>query len=246
MQYILLAAGKGQRLGMNVTNKCFVTVCGKTLLDYNLELIPLELISEIIIVVGYNSNYIEQYVGENYKGIPVIYVHQEPLLGIAHAIKTAIPYIKEDFIFCLSDELHINPHVTAMRNFFLSSGADCVCGVVRDTIENIQKAYTIELDEKNNVSDLIENPTKCFNNIKGTGICIMKQSMLPILNALKPNIIRGEFEMGNWIQLGIDYGLVCKVFNVSDINFNINETTDLLAAEKYLNMINSITKEDQL
>ena len=37
MQLVLLAAGKGSRLGINVTNKCFVKVCEKYLLDYNLE-----------------------------------------------------------------------------------------------------------------------------------------------------------------------------------------------------------------
>ena len=55
MQLILLAAGIGSRLKLNVTNKCFVKVCDKYLLDYNLEQFLHIKLKEIIIVVGHNE-----------------------------------------------------------------------------------------------------------------------------------------------------------------------------------------------
>lgn len=233
MQYVLLAAGKGHRLGMNLTNKCFAQVNGKSLLDYNLELLIPGLFDELIIVVGYNADYIKNYIGNNYRGIKVTYVNQKPLLGIAHAIKQAAPYIKSNFMMALSDEIHINPNIGQMMDYLLLTEADCICGVVNDIPQNIKKAYTLKLNTIGNVTELVEKPDHCFNHYKGTGLCMMKPTMLTLLDSLKPNEIRNEYEMGNWIQAGINFGYICKIFNVSDANFNINEQSDLLEAETY-------------
>ena len=55
MQLVLLAAGKGSRLDLNVSNKCFAKVNNKCLLDYNLELFLDINPSEIILVVNVKS-----------------------------------------------------------------------------------------------------------------------------------------------------------------------------------------------
>lgn len=234
MQLILLAAGVGSRLGLNITNKCFTKICDKYLLDYNLEMFLNTGITEIILVVGHNAEYIIDYVGNSYKKIPVTYVKQEPLLGIAHAIKIAAPYIHDDFIMCLSDELYIECNIEDMQNYFLENHIDCLCGVVKDTSENIQKAYTIEISSDGDILHLIEKPEVVFNNWKGTGCCFMKQTMLEVLEKLQPNSKRKEYEMGDWIQLAVDNSLCCKIYPVASANFNINTQKDLVLAETYI------------
>ena len=234
MQLVLLAAGRGIRLGLDISNKCFTKICGKCLLDYNLEMFSCFDVSEIILTVGHNAENIQKYVGTNYNGISVTYVIQHELLGIAHALKVAIPYIHEDFMMCLSDELFINPNMEDMRDFFLTDKVDCLCGVVKDSAENIKKAYTMDISETGEVLQLIEKPSQVFNQWKGTGCCLMKQTMLPILAELHPNKTRNEYEMGDWIQLAVNMGLICKIYPVADKNFNINTQQDIIAAEEYL------------
>lgn len=234
MQLVLLAAGKGARLELNLSNKCFAKIYGKCLLDYNLEMFNCFDVSEIVLIVGHNAENIQKYVGKNYNGIPITYVMQHELLGIAHAIKTAIPYIHEDFAMCLSDELFINPNIEGMRDLFSKDNVDCLCGVVQDSAENIKKAYTMDVSETGEVLQLTEKPEQIFNQWKGTGCCLMRQTMLPILETLCPNKIRNEYEMGDWIQLAITMGLTCKIYPVADKNFNINTQQDISEAEKYL------------
>mgnify|MGYP004626539717 FL=1 len=234
MQLVLLAAGKGSRLGINVTNKCFVKVCEKYLLDYNLEQFLKINLDEIIIVVGHNAKYIIDYLGNSYHGIPITYVFQKQLLGIAHAIKIASPYIHDTFIMCLSDELFINQNIEGMCSYFLETQPDCLCGVVKDTVENIQKAYTLDVTPNNNILRLIEKPTSVYNHWKGTGCCFMKKTMLPLLETLQPNSTRNEYEMGDWIQLAIDKKFTCKIYPVALANFNLNTQKDLALAEAYL------------
>lgn len=237
MQCVLLAAGKGQRLNVNVTNKCLVKVNGMPLIDYSLQLLTPEIFDELIIIVGYNANYIMDYLGNDYYGIKITYVHQIPQLGIAHAIMVAAPYIKRDFMMCLSDEIMVNPKVDSMLTTFRETPLDCLCGVTVDTPKNIQKAYTLKLDEHGQVICIVEKPHEPFNQWKGTGLCMMKQTMLSVLKDLKRNENRNEYEMGNWIQLAIDSGLICRITEAGDSNFNINELQDIQLAEAYINQI---------
>ena len=208
MQLVLLAAGRGSRLNLNVTNKCFAKVCDKYLLDYNLEQFLDCNLNEIIIIVGHNARFIIDYLGNSYHNIPITYVKQEELLGIAHAIKIATPYIYDTFIMCLSDELFID-----------------------HTIKNIQKSYTIDVAGDGTILHLIEKPSSPYNNWKGTGCCIMNQSMLTILKKLQPNPVRKEYEMGDWIQLAIDNRYKCKMYPIALVNFNLNTQKDIELAE---------------
>ncbi len=237
MQLVMLAAGIGSRLGLDVTNKCFAKICGKYLLDYNLELFLNIDLSEIILIVGHNSKYIIDYIGNSYHGIPVTYVYQERLLGIAHAIKIASSYIHEPFIMCLSDELFINSNIEDMCIYFSQSHIDCLCGVVDDTVENIQKAYTLDITSDNTILQLIEKPTFVFNHWKGTGCCFMKPIMLTLLATLQPNFKRKEYEMGDWIQLAIDNDFTCEIYPIASVNFNLNTKEDIALAESYLKLV---------
>ena len=234
MQLVLLAAGVGSRLGLDVTNKCFAKVCDKCLLDYNLEQFLDIHLSEIIVVIGHNADYIISYLGNSYHGIPITYVKQEPLLGIAHAVKIASPYIQDTFIMCLSDELYINHNIKDMCTYFSENHVDCLCGIVNDTVENIQKAYTVDITSNGDILRLIEKPTSVFNNWKGTGCCFMNRTMLTILDTLQPNPKRNEYEMGDWIQLAVDHGFTCKVYPIASANFNLNTKKDIALAEAYI------------
>ena len=141
MKQIILAAGRGSRLIMEQTNKCMVEVLGKPLIEYNLCLSNSINPDEIIIVIGHNANYIKEYVGNSYNSIPVRYVLQKHQLGIAHAIKLCKLYLTSSFFMCLGDELLVLPQIAEMKIIFECNSADCVCGMVIDSPENIKKAY---------------------------------------------------------------------------------------------------------
>lgn len=74
-------------------------------------------------------------------------------------------------------------------------------------------------------------PSSPYNNWKGTGCCIMNQSMLTILKKLQPNPVRKEYEMGDWIQLAIDNRYKCKMYPIALVNFNLNTQKDIELAE---------------
>jgi dTDP-glucose pyrophosphorylase len=234
MQGIVLAAGKGSRLqGKSRMNKCLLKVKNKTLLKYNLDLLARCPVSEIIIIVGYHSENIVQHIGYSYCGINVKYVFQKELLGVAHGVLCASPYINQDFFLCLSDEFLFSPNVESFLQFFNQSGADCTCGVVTDTVENVRKNYTVQLGRDNRILNLVEKPVNVYNNLKGTGYCAMRTTMIPLLESLQPNSIRGEYEMGDWIRQGIEEGLLCNAAVIALDEINVNTVEDKLRLHKY-------------
>lgn len=235
MKQVILAAGKGKRLKLPVTNKCLAKVSGKTLIEHNLELSSEINASEIIVIVGHNKDSLMENIGNTYNEIPIQYAVQEPQLGIAHGIMKAAPKIKDSFLMCLSDEVLVGNRLQLFVEFFNSTKADCVCGIVKDTNENISKGYTVKFESTGQITDIAEKTTDVFNEYKGTGYCIMRSSMLEILPYLQKNPQRGEYELGDWIRLAIKSRMSCYAFEIGDAHYNINEISDIKKAEEYIN-----------
>ncbi len=76
MQAIILAAGMGKRLGelTKDNTKCMLEVNGMRLINRTLDSLCALNISKVVLVVGYSSNNVKQYIGNNYKGMEIVYV----------------------------------------------------------------------------------------------------------------------------------------------------------------------------
>lgn len=93
MNYIILAAGKGSRMG---TLSSYVQKCMYPILDKPfLELVLLSVIGNerfdkrndtIVLVVGHMREQIQAYFGMVWQGVPLRYAVQEQALGTAHAV----------------------------------------------------------------------------------------------------------------------------------------------------------------
>lgn len=77
MQAIILAAGMGRRLGEFTRNntKCMVEVNGVRLIDRLLTQLSALPLKKVVIVTGYEGSKLQKYVGAEYNGLPVEYVH---------------------------------------------------------------------------------------------------------------------------------------------------------------------------
>ena len=107
MQAIVLAAGKGTRMRPITYHvpKPLVRVCGKNLVEHNLEKLPEE-VDELIFVVGYLAEQVMNHFGSEFGGRKVTYVKQEKPLGTADAVRLCKPYIKGKFVVMMSDDVY--------------------------------------------------------------------------------------------------------------------------------------------
>lgn len=107
MQAVILAAGRGTRMGTltETLPKPLLEVGGKSLLEHELDILP-DVVNEVIIIVGYLGNLIEERLGSEYGGKRLVYVHQEVLDGTAGALWRAAPFLKDRFLVLMSDDMY--------------------------------------------------------------------------------------------------------------------------------------------
>jgi bifunctional UDP-N-acetylglucosamine pyrophosphorylase/glucosamine-1-phosphate N-acetyltransferase len=82
MQAVILAAGRGTRMGKLTehSHKTMLQVAGKTLLEHKFDVLPDD-VAEIILVVGYLGETIRARFGDSYYGRKLTYVAQENIVG---------------------------------------------------------------------------------------------------------------------------------------------------------------------
>lgn len=90
---VILAAGKGTRLGCVDIPKVMLEVQGKPLLDYSVETLEKMGLdkNQICLVVGFKKEKVQEYFGDR-----VIYAHQEEQKGTAHAAYIGINALPEE------------------------------------------------------------------------------------------------------------------------------------------------------
>jgi len=229
---IILTGGRGIRLRpfTNTINKCLLKIYNKTILDYvvnnALELYRDNLIEDIVIVTGYDSENIIEHLRTKYS-FSFKFTKQEwdTCLG---AIYSARQYIKDYFLLMLGDEILIKPKLKVMLRSYIHDG---ILGYnFTSNKESIKKTYSIEL-KGNFVTRVIEKPNYVLNNLQGTGHCILPKEYFDFIKYVKPKNI-GDFV--TVVQYMIDSNYKFTIFKVCDKYFNINTFDDYYEATSYI------------
>ena len=110
MKGVILAAGKGSRLGNYTTDlpKSLLPLNdkGDTLLDYNLNILKKFNLESIIVVTGFNSNKIEEHIVENFAGkVEIVYNPFWDNCNVLGSLYMALNSINDDFLFLHADTL---------------------------------------------------------------------------------------------------------------------------------------------
>jgi bifunctional UDP-N-acetylglucosamine pyrophosphorylase/glucosamine-1-phosphate N-acetyltransferase len=175
---IILAAGRGFRLGCEDIPKVLCRLNGKPMLSYILNTLEEAGVSRggICIVLGYQGEKIKQEMGEGYH-----YAWQEELLGTAHAASTGeneLPADYKDILVLNGDDssfytfktlsIFVNQHIENKNDIsLLTCEVDDPTGmgrVVRDLHNNVVKIVEKEnVGEKEKDIKEISTGTFCFN-----------------------------------------------------------------------------------
>ena len=113
MQAVMLAAGKGTRLGKYTKNntKCILEVNGKTLLERTIDSLVKADIKDFILVLGYKKENVKKYIREKKldKKINIIYVYNADYntTNNIYSLYLAKDYLlKDDTILLESDIIY--------------------------------------------------------------------------------------------------------------------------------------------
>lgn len=219
MQAIIMAAGKGSRLSPLTDNqpKCFIEICNKKLLDYQIEMYEKEKVEEIIIVTGCKSEMIEDHV----KGKSHIKTVYNPFYGSSNVLTSfwfGMGHLKDDFIYSHADTIFDRPILEKLLN----DPADIVLPIDRKICG--EEEMKVEIDENDRLISI--NKTMNASNAYGEflGIAKIRKEVLPMIKSITEKHIRAHnfqafFEVA--LQDIIDYDKsLFSLVEVSDYFWN--------------------------
>ncbi|MEP7292458.1 MAG: glucose-1-phosphate thymidylyltransferase [Chloroflexota bacterium] len=210
MKGLILSGGKGTRLRpLTFTRaKQLIPVANKPVLMRVIETIRDAGITEIGIVVGDNGSEIAEAVGNGDRwGVNITYIPQEAPLGLAHAVKTAQPFIGEDsFVMFLGDNVIQGGISDLIRDF---DSHDWNSQIVLKAVDDPTAFGVAKLRADGSIEQLIEKPKHPPSNLALVGIYMFDKRIFEAVNAIKPSG-RGEYEITDAIQWLITQGYVVR------------------------------------
>lgn len=209
MKALILAGGTGSRLRPITFSmaKQLVPVANKPVIEYGIESIAAAGIKEFGIITGDTGPAVEAAVGDGSRwGIQITYIPQDAPLGLAHAVKTAHPYLgDDDFIMYLGDNL-IKSSVKGLVDEFESHRPAAT--ILLTPVSNPSSFGVAEMTE-GHVTRLEEKPANPRSNLALVGVYLFDKRIHDVIARLQPSP-RGEYEITDAIQGLIDGGLTVR------------------------------------
>jgi len=226
----VLSGGKGTRLRPLTFTlaKQLIPLANKPVLGYVLDQVAETGINQIgIIIAPETGRYVKEYAKDGSEwGFDVTYIPQEPL-GLAHAVKTAKPFLgEESFIMCLGDNLQ-GQGLTAFVQKFIKEKMDAL--ILLKTVDDPTKFGVATLDDEANIVKLVEKPKDSESNLAIVGTYIFSSNIFKAIDKIKPSW-RGEIEITDAIQEMINMGFNVKAETLSTWWLDTGKKDDILTA----------------
>jgi dTDP-glucose pyrophosphorylase len=231
---LTLAAGRGTRM-QGRTEDCpkpMLPIGDRPMLAHQIERMEAAGIREVLVVVGYKAEMVEQYFAAHPpKLASVRYVRQERQDGTGSAAMLARDFAAgEPFLMTYGDNI-VEPEV--YRDVLAKAeGAEMVVSVkhVDDPYQG-GAVYT----EGELVTKIVEKPPKgtSTTNWNNAGIYVFRASVFEALDRIELSP-RGEYELTDAVHAIVNSGRPVKWYEIAGFWRDIGRPEDIPEAEKYL------------
>jgi glucose-1-phosphate thymidylyltransferase len=244
MKALILSGGRGTRLRpiTHTSAKQLVPIANKPILFYAIEAIRAAGIDDIGIIVGDTHAEIEAAVGDGSQwDAKVTYLPQDAPLGLAHAVKIAQPFIKDDrFVMFLGDNL-LRDGIMPLVHEFAENSANSQ--ILLAHVPNPQEFGVAELDG-DRVLRLQEKPKEPKSDLALVGVYMFDKNVFEAVNAIKPSG-RGELEITDAIQYLVEHNYDVRYQIVSGWWKDTGKLEDMLEANRLVldNLVTAIDGE---
>ena len=235
LKVVIPMAGLGTRLRPHTWSKPkqLISVAGKMVLDHvldTLRTLPEPDNIELINIVGYLGEQIEDYVKENYPEIKAHYVIQENPRGQSHAISLAREYLSGPMLMVFADTL-----IETDLSFLADEAAEAVVWV--KPVPDPRRFGVAQVGSDGMVVRLIEKPQSMDVNLAVVGFYYF-QSSEDLLSAIDEQMerdlqLKGEFFLADAVNIMLERGLRMRPEKVS-VWLDAGTPDALLETNRYL------------
>lgn len=173
MQAVILAAGKGTRMG-ELTNACpkpMLVVLGKPLLAWKIESLPPS-IDEVILVIGYLGEEIREYFGNHWQGRHIRYCVQEKSNGTGGATLLLAGIVTGKFLLTMGDDLYHPDDLSDLTQTGLA--------ILGREVPKADDIGLIMLDDQGRFVGVREHVTQATPGFINTGAYLLDEQILAI------------------------------------------------------------------
>lgn len=210
--------------------KGLVEVAGRPLLAHCFDALLDVGVDELVVVVGYRAENLLARFGDEYRSVPVTYVHQRERLGLAHALQRAEPQIDGTFVAMNGDNVcraNLDEAIARHRE----ADADATMLVERVSADDARKTSVFELDGGTPVG-IVEKPDEPPSRLVPRGFYVFDPVVFHACQLVRPSE-RGEFELTDAIDLLFSAGRPVETVPLEGWCYNVNEPDDrAVVAEK--------------
>lgn len=183
MKAVILAAGEGTRLRPFTASepKVMIPVANKPILQYVVEALVDNDITDILMVVGYQRQRIMSFFGNGEDfGAKIEYVVEWKQLGTAHALYQAKDKVDGDFLVLAGDNIISKGTISDFLNELEGYS-------ILVTRSDEPSKYGVVVMKDGVVGDLIEKPEKSPSHLISTGIYAFGQDIFDYIDTLMEN-----------------------------------------------------------
>ena len=230
MKAIVLSGGKGTRL-RPLTFTCakqLIPVANKPVLGYVLDQVAATGIKQVgVVTAPETGQYVKDYVSNGSKwDLCVNYITQEPL-GLAHAVKTAQPFLSQDsFVMCLGDNVTGQGLNTFVQKF-QKEHLDAL--IILKEVDDPSSFGIAQLDNEGNIVRLAEKPRTPMGNLAIIGTYLFSSKVHKAIARIQPSW-RGELEITDAIQEMINMDFMVKAEILNSWWLDTGKKDDILSA----------------
>ena len=207
MKAIILSAGEGSRMRpLTLTKpKTMLPVAGKPIIQYNIESLRNNGITDILLIVRYKEEMVRDYFGDGSDfGVNITYKTQRDFLGTANAISYGEDFIEDSLIVLNGDIILDDEIIGEIIEKYNEINPDTL--MVLKEVSNPSAFGVVEMDGCN-VKSIVEKPKKGEepSNLINTGIYIFDKDIFEKITKTEISE-RGEYEITDSLSMQIADG----------------------------------------
>ncbi len=182
MKAVIMAGGEGSRLRpmTALVPKPMVSLCGRPVSEYILDLLSKYGCTEAVFTLRYHGAQIEKHFDSHrYKGIALDFSYEDTPLGTAGCVKKAAKYFKEDFLVISGDAMCDFNLLEAMA-YHVKKGADAT--IVTKKVDD-PREYGCVISKEGFVTGFSEKPSfvGAVSDSVNTGIYFLSPKILDMI-----------------------------------------------------------------
>ena len=221
---VLMAGGKGERLRPLTleTPKPLLKVGDKCIIDYNIEALARNGVTNINVTVNYLAEKIQSHFAKPVAGVDVKCVKEPCRLGTIGSL-ALVEDLENDTVLLMNSDLLTNVNFEEMYLTHIDADADLTVAVIPYIVS---VPYAIFRHEGNDVKGLEEKPT--YSYYANAGIYMIRRRWLDI-------IPRGEYyDATDFLDALIERGCRVRQYPINGTWIDIGSPDDFRAAQELM------------